>query len=232
MKRRITVAGVATVALFAVLEAIPPVGDARNAIPPTLVIATHYERTAQTSASTSALFEQREKEIERLITLYRYPSYRQNVWSSSELKSPWVKKSGVLFCRSFNVGAEPSSFVVVIAPRPDEIGFVPLHRGMVGEPNVETDPHNVAVFNAIVEREQPVLITDRDRLELAAVFFHLFEEAPRLAAVAESAGPVTADRDGAFSVRLARHLSSGGDRFELLFDKGGTLATVRKKALR
>jgi hypothetical protein len=231
MKRRISLAGVVIVALFAGTEAMLP-ADPRTAITSTLIIATHYERTGQVSASTSALFQQREKDIERLITLYRYPSYRQHVWSLLELKSPWVKKSGVLFCRSFRVGTEPSSFVVVVAPQPDDIGFVPLHRGMLGEPNVELDPHNIAAFNAMVEREQAVLSTERDRLELAAVFFHLFEEAPRLATVPGAPGPVTTDRDGAFSVRLARHLSSGGDTFELLFDKAGTLATVRKRAFR
>lgn len=210
-----------------------------------LTYSTRYGHADDPTAPANALFSQRETEVEQLVPLYGYPAFRSGAWSFLDLHSPWIKSTGIVFCRPLTIDDEPSSFVIVIPPRPEPIGFVPLSHGMSKAPDIEIDPHNIATFNSIVARERPRLVEDADRLELAAVFFHLFDSAPRLlpnpagiqrgaeGGAAESQArwrTVVVNPDRTFTVRLERRRSGGSDVFELVFDKDGMLTSVHQTA--
>lgn len=147
-------------------------------------VGTQNGRTSYVPASKSdpehvRLLDQRRKDLGRLLDLYNY-NWHASMWDFNELQSPLIKKDAIMRFESVERSEGNSAFVAVIPLSGGELTMIPLWLHGHSMRNIDLDPHNIAIFNALVAREQPILKTDLDRLNLALVYLHLFEEQPKI----------------------------------------------------
>jgi hypothetical protein len=205
---------------------------------------TSYVPASKAAPEHVRLLDQRKNDLDRLLDLYNY-SRKAGLWDFKELQSPLIKKDAIFKFESVESSEGSSAFVAIVPLVAGEISIVPLwEHGLRPMRNVELDPHNIAIFNALVAREQPMLKTDSDRLNLAALYLHFFEEQPKvleetkLAAIlgktpARTKSLLPSVRLGAndgFDVRLFEQI--GADGFgEILFsfDRNGILRSLTKE---
>jgi len=205
---------------------------------------TSYVSASQASPEHVRLLDQRANDLDRLLDRYNY-SRKVGLWDFKELQSPLIKKDAIFKFESVDPSEGSSAFVAIIPLVAGEISLVPLwDHGLRPTRNVELDPHNIAIFNALMAREQPILKTDSDRLNLAALYLHLFEEQPKVLEETNLAvilGKTTARtksllpsvrlraNDG-FDVRLFEQTAADGfGEILLSFDRQGILRNLTKE---
>jgi hypothetical protein len=88
-------------------------------------------------------------ETKRVLAIFGYDLHQP--YDCTKLTSPWYGASTVLLFRSIPTQLDDRTrFSVVFTSRPREIWVVPIASGMLEYPRVESDPHNLASFNALL----------------------------------------------------------------------------------
>jgi hypothetical protein len=207
------------------------------------------EPTAYVPASKSVpqyvhLLDQKKDDLDRVLDLYNY-NLKTSPWEFEQLKSPLVKKDAIFRFESIEVSEGSSVFVAIIPAVAGDISIIPLwYHGLRPAGNPELDPHNIAVFNALVTRERPILKTDSHLVNLAVLYLYFFEERPKILEgknVAASLGKlqkqsmlpdVKLKSDGGSDVRLFEQNTP--DKFTEInfsFDSKGILRSLTEDSL-
>jgi hypothetical protein len=230
------------VAGFCRLEALP----GEQAAP----LLTQNDSTSYVSASKAVadhvrLLDQRRGDFDRLLDLYNY-NWKATPWEFKELRSPLVNKDAIFRFESVPPAEGSSSFVGIVPISGGEITIVPLwDHGLRPIRNVELDPHNIAIFNALIVREQPTVRTDSDRLNLAVLYLHFFETEPTILSetnlksilgkisteAAKSLLPLTQlGADGTFEVQVFQQTAPDSfAEISFSFDRTGMLRNLTKE---
>ena len=189
--------------------------------------------------------DRRKSDLDRVLDSYNY-SLKTGPWDFQELRSPLIKKTAIFRFESVEPTEGSSAFVAIIPAATAAIGIVPLwERGFRPIDSVDLDPHNIAIFNAMVTRERPILTTDSERFSLAVLYLYLFEESPKI--LEEETLPTILDEglvkkskvllptvrvedNKRFDVRLFEQISANGFvEFFFSFDQGGVLRSLTKE---
>jgi hypothetical protein len=216
----------------------------------TIPVSTQNGPTLYVPASKSApehvhLLDQRRKDLDRLLDLYNY-NLNASPWDFKELQSPLIKKDAIFKFESVESSEGSSAFVAIVPLAGGEICIVPLwDHGLRTIRNLELDPHNIAIFNALVAREQPILKTDSDRLNLPVLYLHFFEEQPKILEetnLTATLGKTLPERtksllpsvkvraNDAFDVRLFEQTAADGfGEISFSFDRNGILRNLAKE---
>jgi hypothetical protein len=207
---------------------------------------TSYVPASKSPPEHVRLLDQRSTDLDRLLDLYNYDR-RASPWDFKELQSPLVKKDAIFKFESVESSEGSSAFVAIVPLAGGDITIVPLwDHGLRPIRNIELDPHNIAMFNTLVAREQPILKTDSERLSLAVLYLHFFEEQPKIleetnlavilgkTLTEESKGLLPSVRlaanDG-FDVRLFEQIAADGfAEIFFSFDRKGTLRSLTKES--
>src|SRR5271165_4342434 len=166
-----------TICIMAVCCRPDPMTDAR---PTGQTGQTSFVAASKSTPGDVDRLDQRKADLDRILNFYNY-SRTTVPWDFKELKSPAVHKDAIFRFESVDPSGAISVFVAIVPPAPDEIQIVPLwDHGLRPNANVDLDPHNIAIFNAVVSREHPSLLTEANRLNLAILYLHFFEERPTI----------------------------------------------------
>lgn len=133
------------------------------------------------------------KETKRVLAAFGY-NLRQP-YDCTKLASRWYGTSMVLLFRSVPTRLDDqTNFSVVFTSSPHEIWVLPIASGMVEYPRVESDPHNLAAFNALLAG-QTVPTTDPEWISLARSYLAIIghEKAMVLPQVSCTGGECTVE---------------------------------------
>jgi hypothetical protein len=84
-----------------------------------------------------------------LLSLYGYSLYKP--WDCTRIDLPLAPGAGLLHFKMISTRTDDfASFSVIRVPRVAQIWVIPTESGMLEVPNVESDPHNLAAFNALL----------------------------------------------------------------------------------
>lgn len=199
---------------------------------------TAYVTGSENSAGHLDLLDERKADLAFTLRLYNYDSTKN--WFPKELVSPLVKKYAIVMLENIPPGTDDfERFTVFFPLSGGVIRIIPLSYGMVGPAYVKEDPHNIAIFNEVISKEQPAIKTDEDRLSLAMLYLHFFYENPMVLDETNldafvgvhrktSAGlvpQVATEADGTFEVELVQKEGVCGPFMKMSFfsDKQGML---------
>jgi len=206
---------------------------------------TSYVPASKSTPEHVRLLDQRRNDLDRMLDLYNY-NRKASPWDFKELQSPLIRKDAIFKFESIESSEGSSAFVAIVPLATGEISIVPLwDHGLRPVRNLELDPHNVAIFNALVAREQPILKTDSDRLNLVFLYLHFFEEQPKildeanLKAILGKTSPertksllpsVRLGANDGFDVRLFEQIAADGfGEIFFSFDRSGILRNLTKE---
>jgi len=134
----------------------------------------HYAEPRDVTVADMRLLDR--PQVAQLFGRYRY-SWRGTPWQFQEITSPLVHRF-VAFLYSASEGLDNYSDLTVILNRDErEMYLIPIqNHGMVRYCNVEDDPHNIAIFNALIAGEDMRPAGAVDWLRLALLYLNLVGE--------------------------------------------------------
>jgi len=198
---------------------------------------TVYVHPSNTSPGHADLLDQRKADLGRLLNFYNYDWAK--AWSAKELQSPLIRKDGIFRFHYVGLSECCETFTALIPLSGGTIRIIPLSYGMVGPGKPKEDPHNIAIFNEVISREQPTIRSDADRVNLAILYLHFFYEDPMVldktnldafVGVHRKASvglvPSVVDKpDGAFDIELVQKVGKYGPylKISFSFDKQGMM---------
>jgi hypothetical protein len=75
----------------------------------------------------------------------------QQPWACTEIKSSWAAGATILRFRRITVQSDDhTAFTVVKIPTLEAVWVIPTEKGMLEVAHSESDPHNIAAFNALL----------------------------------------------------------------------------------
>lgn len=115
-------------------------------------------------------------EVAELFGRYRY-AWRGTPWQFREIVSPLVHRHAI-FLFFASGGLDDYSELTVLLDRASGQGYlIPIqNHSMVEYPHVEDDPHNIAIFNMLVNAESVHAESATNWLELALLYLNLVGE--------------------------------------------------------
>lgn len=133
-----------------------------------------YLKPAEVSARDSEAVDR--PEVADLFGRYRY-GWRGTRWQFREIVSPLVQRYAIFWFFASGGLDDYSKLTLLINRETGRQYLIPVqNHGMVGYPNVEDDPHNIAIFNGLMAAESihPESVTDW--LRLALLYLNLIGE--------------------------------------------------------
>jgi hypothetical protein len=108
-------------------------------------------RTADAlSCADSPLLDELGKESGKAI-LSSYGYQFNEPWECTKIESPWAARASLLHFRKISARTDDATaFSVMEVTGVTQIWVIPTESGMLEVPNVESDPHNLAAFNALL----------------------------------------------------------------------------------
>ncbi len=83
--------------------------------------------------------------------LNSYGYHFNEPWSCTKIESPWTAGASLLHFRKISAQTDDvTAFSVMEVAGIGQIWVIPTESGMLEVPNVESDPHNLAAFNALL----------------------------------------------------------------------------------
>src|SRR6185312_5708466 len=130
------------------------------------------------AAADYAALQARQAEVGRLLAWYTY-AYAH--WNVHELQTPLIQRHHIYKLLARDSNGRVSEAVVVLANDGGAARLIPLQVAGLGPELNELDPHNIAIFNALVE-DEPALPphTSSDWLELAELYLNLAGDLPQI----------------------------------------------------
>jgi hypothetical protein len=104
---------------------------------------------AQSCANSPLLAELSKASGTAILTSYGY--HLNEPWGCTKIESPWAAGASLLYFRKISAHTDDATaFSVMKVAGIPQIWVIPTESGMLEAPNVETDPHNLAAFNALL----------------------------------------------------------------------------------
>src|SRR5579863_8886882 len=111
----------------------------------------HYLEPSQVSARDGQLLDR--PTVAELFARYRY-AWRGTRWQFREIVSPLVHRCAMFLFFASDGLDDYSELTLLVNPDSGQQYLIPIqNHSMVEYPNVENDPHNIAIFNALVAAE-------------------------------------------------------------------------------
>lgn len=83
--------------------------------------------------------------------LSSYGYHLNEPWECTKIESPWAAGASLLHFRTISAQTDDATaFSVMEVAGVTQIWVIPTESGMLEVPNVESDPHNLAAFNALL----------------------------------------------------------------------------------
>jgi hypothetical protein len=107
------------------------------------------DNSAVSCAKLPTIRELRSVETTRVLAAFGYSLHQ--AFDCTKLISEWYGSSAVFLFRSIPTRLDDqTSFSVIFISGSHEIWVLPITSGMLEYPSVESDPHNLAAFNALI----------------------------------------------------------------------------------
>lgn len=151
----------------------------RTAPPPARVAGWPQVWWGHAGAADLALITSHQRDVNHLLDIYNY-GYEH--WDLHKLLCDCLRRENVYEGLFINDYGQVSEFVMIIAdgPKGHELSLIPVAYEGDGYAGTPADLHNVAIFNRIVQAEQPRPQTVRDWMTWALVYLELCGEQPQI----------------------------------------------------
>jgi hypothetical protein len=163
---------------------------------------------AAVSCEQSPLLAQLSRESGAAV-LHSYGYSLREPWACTSVESPWAPNSILLHFRKVSAQTDDeTAFSVLKVSGIDYIWVVPTDTGMLEVPHAESDPHNIAAFNALLGSFPRAPLSPSDWKEVGKLYMTILghEEAIPIVPKAGDAAVCTEERECsvAFSGRPVR----------------------------
>src|SRR5579863_129201 len=134
----------------------------------------HYLEPSQVSARDGQLLDR--PTVAELFARYRY-AWRGTRWQFREIVSPLVHRCAMFLFFASDGLDDYSELTLLVNPDSGQQYLIPIqNHSMVEYLNVENDPHNIAIFNALLADEYMRHEGAMDWLQLALLYLNLVVE--------------------------------------------------------
>jgi hypothetical protein len=125
-------------------------------------------------------------------------------WACSKIESPWAAGAGLLHFRKISTQTDDATaFSVMEVPGIAQIWVIPTESGMLEAPNVDSDPHNLAAFNALLRSLPKPLTSSVEWRAVGKLYMALVGHAGAVAIEPLSGEPSPCGSDGECTLAFA-----------------------------